>query len=566
MRLIRRAVVVAGTGVVLLGGAAGSLAAAPSAAAAVTPSLTTTPNPKAVALGPTPPTLTDSAHLSGGSNPTGTITFTLLFGGASIVDVETVTVNGNGTYTTPTGFTTSTPGTYQWDASYNGDSQNNPVSDNGDPAEQVVVSPASPVLITTPKPAAVTLGTPVPPTLKDSAALSGGSSPTGTITFTLLQGGTTIVDVETVTVSGNGTYTTPTGFTTSTPGLYLWDVTYSGDTDNNPASDTGERVLVTRWQVTFSHHVGPPANFTSLTAVTATGKNDAWAFGASDVTASAGPIAYRWQGKRWQASALPGGLGSAIGAASEPAAGDVWALGPAGYVLHFNGTRWRLAKRFHGDGFAAFSDIVAFSPSNVWVFGGPSSRPGLGAFHFNGRSWTKVTAATDLGVFTVSALSARDMWATGTHASRMDSIDHYTGTWHRVTATALRGLTFFNIMALARNNVWAAAESGTSNVVSYLVHFNGHGWVRLKPPWTMYFGGMAPDGNGGIWLTAIDGAHASWVIHRSASGPWQRILISKSSAGMEKLAKIPGTSSLWATGSLPRGPGTNSTIWALLTS
>jgi len=155
------------------------------------------------------------------------------------------------------------------------------------------------------------------------------------------------------------------------------------------------------------------------------------------------------------------------------------------------------------------------------------------------------------------------MWATGTHASRFDSILHYTGTWHHVTAAALHGLTFFNIMALAKNNVWAVAESGTSNVVSYLVHFNGNRWVRLKPPWTVYFSGMAPDGRGGIWLTGIDGSHASWVVHRSASGRWQRIHISRSSAGMENLVKIPGTSSLWGIGSLPHGPGTDATVWAL---
>lgn len=563
----RRALVVAGGAVVLLGSAAGLLVTAPAAAATGTPALTTTPAPTAVALGTAPaPTLKDSAVLTGGSSPTGTITFTLSLG-ASVFDTETVTVSGDGTYKTPTGFTTSTPGTYQWDATYSGDLNNNPVSDFGNPDEQVVVNPASPVLRTTPDPVTATLGTSTPPTLADSAVLSGGFSPTGTLTFTLFQGNSsTPIDTETVTVSGNGTYKTPTGFTTSTTGTYQWDATYSGDASNNPASDTGnphERVLVNRWRVIFRHHVGPPANFSNLVAVTATGEKDAWAFGASDAIASAGPVAYRWQGRRWQTSTLPGGLGTAVGAASEPAAGDVWALGPAGYVLHFNGARWRVAKRFTGNGFSELSDIVAFSPANVWVFGGPSARPGLGTFHFNGRSWTKVGGATKLGLFKVSALSARDMWATGTSNSRFDSIDHYTGTWRRITAAALKGLTFFNVMALAKNNVWAVAESGSSNVVSYLVHFDGHQWVRFKPPWTVYLSGMAQDGHGGIWLTGIDGSHASWVVHRSASAEWQRILISKSSIGMENLVKIPGTSSLWAVGSEPHGPGTDATAWEL---
>ena len=59
--------------------------------------------------------LTDSATLAEGINPTGTITFTLYApNGTTVVDTETDTVNGNGTYTTPTGFIPAAVGTYQW--------------------------------------------------------------------------------------------------------------------------------------------------------------------------------------------------------------------------------------------------------------------------------------------------------------------------------------------------------------------------------------------------------------------------------------------------------------------
>ncbi len=50
------------------------------------------------------------------------------------------------------------------------------------------------------------------------------------------------MDTETVTVTGNGTYTTPTGFTLPTSGTvtgtYQWDATYSGDTNNAPSATT----------------------------------------------------------------------------------------------------------------------------------------------------------------------------------------------------------------------------------------------------------------------------------------------------------------------------------------
>src|SRR5947207_2467505 len=69
------------------------------------PTLSTTPDQTSVTLGP-PVTLKDTAYLEGGSNPTGIITFTLVGpDGTTVVDTEMVLVNGNGLYSTPTGFT-----------------------------------------------------------------------------------------------------------------------------------------------------------------------------------------------------------------------------------------------------------------------------------------------------------------------------------------------------------------------------------------------------------------------------------------------------------------------------
>ena len=83
------------------------------------------------------------------------------------------------------------------------------ITDANDPNERVTVSAASPTLTTTPSPSTHAARV----TLKDTAFLAGGYNPTGTITFTLSTPGQPPVDTETVTVSGNGTYTTPTGFT-----------------------------------------------------------------------------------------------------------------------------------------------------------------------------------------------------------------------------------------------------------------------------------------------------------------------------------------------------------------
>jgi uncharacterized repeat protein (TIGR01451 family) len=234
----------------------------------VTPTLTTTPNPTAVPLNSAaPPVLKDSATIAGGNSPTGTITFTLIGPGGTTVDTESVAVSGNGTYTTPLGFTLpgtgSVIGTYQWNASYSGDGLNNPVSDNNSTTEQVTVTAANPTLTTTPNTTAITLGATTPPVLTDTAILTGGFRPGGTITFTLVHNGTT-VDTETATVTGNGSFTTPTGFTLPTTGnvtgTYQWNATYSGDPNNNTASDIGdatEQVTVTAASPTLTTTPNP---------------------------------------------------------------------------------------------------------------------------------------------------------------------------------------------------------------------------------------------------------------------------------------------------------------------
>ncbi len=204
------------------------------------PSISTSPDPTSVTLGTTAPTLTDSATLSSGYSETGSITF-YLFYGPTLVDIESATISGDGSYATPTGYTLPTTGTvtgaYQWDVVYSGDAKNNAASDNNDPAGQVTVSSASPSLSS--NPTNVTLAT-TAPTLTDSATLSGGYYETGSITFTLFTPSGTLVDTETDPVSGNGTYTTPTGYTLPTTGTvtgtYQWYASYDGDGNNNSAS------------------------------------------------------------------------------------------------------------------------------------------------------------------------------------------------------------------------------------------------------------------------------------------------------------------------------------------
>jgi hypothetical protein len=108
----------------------------PVAAVAASPALATTASDD-VALGGS---IHDTAVLSGGSSPTGTITFNLYAGAdtscSTVLSTVAVPVTGAGSYDSPA-VTPASAGTYQWVATYSGDAANVGVSNPcNDPNEQ----------------------------------------------------------------------------------------------------------------------------------------------------------------------------------------------------------------------------------------------------------------------------------------------------------------------------------------------------------------------------------------------------------------------------------------------
>jgi hypothetical protein len=213
-----------------------------------TPSIATTPSGSAPAGGD----LADTATLSGGFHPTGTVTFQLFGPGdtgcTTPIATRTGTVSDSGTAASGN-IAAGGVGTYRWVASYGGDDSNEPVTSAcGD--EQVVVVKATPGIATTPSGPEPAGGV-----VSDTATVSGGFHPTGTVTFRLFGPGdttcTTPIATRAATLSGGGTAASG-DVTVGAAGTYRWTATYGGDADNNAVTSpcSAEQVTVTPQRLT----------------------------------------------------------------------------------------------------------------------------------------------------------------------------------------------------------------------------------------------------------------------------------------------------------------------------
>jgi hypothetical protein len=235
------------------------------------------------------------------------------------------------------------------------------------------------------------------------------------------------------------------------------------------------------------------SKFPGFTAVTATGRNSAWAFDESD---GSSPGAYQLSGSSWHKRTFPGVSDDEVVSAGSSSASNVWAFTETGRAMRFNGSSWSLVKTFRGE----ISSGLVISKTDVWVFSS------LGTWHYNGAAWTRSVGGK--GLLGASALSPSSIWAYG-----VTSVAHWNGrTW---TRTSLRRLVpkielgspfLAGIYAASARSIYVNGSEGAESVGGPLVllHGNGTSWRRLAI--SKRIGGptaIIPDGMGGVWVPVL---------------------------------------------------------------
>jgi hypothetical protein len=332
------------------------------------------------------------------------------------------------------------------------------------------------------------------------------------------------------------------------------------------AAPSAARTSSAVMRVAAVRHYGQPGNASGFSVIIATGAAQAWAFGGTNPGGPSTPIAARWNGTTLTASTLPRGLTGFINNASAPAANDIWAAGQyGGYVLHWNGERWRIARQWR-DG--QITGLTAISANDVWIFGTTTAASRLvGTWHFDGTTWRQITGEAG-SIYRASAVSRNNIWAIAASFGA-DVIMRYNGrTWWRVrTGPALNGIQPEDILAVSNRDVWVAGNevSRTGWPRLELVHWNGNRWSRLPGGLSAWAGRLAPGRNGDVLLTATP-ANASatgLIVHASPQGWGTTIVVADGlGSGVSDVALVPRTGSLWATGGILTRLGGAAAIWS----
>ena len=197
-----------------------------------TPAISTTPS----AEGPVGTPISDTATVTGGFNPTGTVTFNLFPPGNTTCTGTPAFTSTNplsGGSATSGSFVTTAVDTYHWVATYNGDANNAAVSSDCTD-EPVTISQATPAIATTPS-----AGGPVGTSISDTATVTGGFNPTGTVTFELFPPRDATAPgprSSPPTTRSAEAAPRPTPSSPTAVGTYSWVATYNGDANNTTVS------------------------------------------------------------------------------------------------------------------------------------------------------------------------------------------------------------------------------------------------------------------------------------------------------------------------------------------
>lgn len=256
-----------------------------------------------------------------------------------------------------------------------------------------------------------------------------------------------------------------------------------------------------------------------LFGVAASSSSDVWAVGvqAGRLTGNQRTLALHWDGASWLNVEGPNVANSQsrLNGITVLSSTDAWAVGAyTGAATNYN--EQALVGRWNGSFWAPVSTpmvgeqsqlygVTAISPNNVWAVGQTYDSAGQKplVMRWNGTNWSLVTVPKELvsnvgtGLFSISAISANDIWAVGTLGNSNLTLRYNGTTWTVVPSpndTTFAGMTnvLQSVTTVSNNDVWAVGtatrsvygpgDSGRFFDYTTILHWNGSVWSMVPSP------------------------------------------------------------------------------------
>lgn len=209
----------------------------------------------------------------------------------------------------------------------------------------------------------------------------------------------------------------------------------------------------------------------NLNAITAVDDSDIWVVG------DAGFVGH-WDGSLWTASVSP--TPSSLRALYAASSTAVYAVGLQGGIIRFDGTKWtKMLSPSVKDWYAVWGN----GPDDVYALG-----TGGAMIHWDGKDtvkwkWKAIGSQLEGTLRTVWGIAADDVWAAG----ELGTIYHYDGaSWTLTPIPDYKAdenakpykikTTLLAIWGAASDDVWAAGEPDSKGK-GVLVHWDGTSWA-----------------------------------------------------------------------------------------
>ncbi|MGC5015380.1 hypothetical protein ACLQ2R_31870 [Streptosporangium sp. DT93] len=367
----------------------------------------------------------------------------------------------------------------------------------------------------------------------------------------------------------------------ATPAAPAPDGTGASTSAEHPSASaaTGAATASAAWRPVGG---APLGGSTALLDVAATGPRDAWAVGFQDGAEDREgvPAVLRWNGSRWREVTVADGAGAHhLVGVSAGGPRDVWVVGngPSAFAAHWDGRAWTPYRPFGVAEDYRLADVAASDGGAWFAANGPSGAVVLEAEDGGFRN-----ALSTEGTFEAITSRQGDVWAVGTSATRTPMVWHgRDGSWENLAVPPIPGGVLTRVWQVSPSEVWAVGRISTSpdagrardlspagDARPLVVRWDGSRWSQVEVPVSRgVLHGVTATGPGDLWISGVDADHAGQVLVLRHDGTtWSReygpLLRAHSSDQQYEatddvtstgLARVPGTGTLWAVGSVGVG-------------